>query len=438
MSLRPPLSPAPLVPPDDALRASRTGPLSDLLPPEMIVPRYDGRGVANVPATIGALLGTKIGTLPPLESSLWADMAPGVRRVVLLVVDALGYRQLGALLAADEPSADWLRSAGARVAPLTALFPSTTVATMATLWTGKPPVAHGYAGYRLWLREVGAVVNMIHLRPARKPIQGVDLVGSGAISVKRFLPGPTIAQRLSGGGAPMYAHIGSSIERSALTRMLYRGSASLTGFASLGDSMSRLRASLEATAGRRALVTSYWDGFDHLGHARGWDDPAWADEWSIFFGALRGLVFDLLSPAARRDTLVMLVADHGMVSTSEREVVLLSDHPALRDMLAQPPAGEARVPYLRLRMGAADEARAYLHERLPEAFHVVDVAAGLAYGLWGPGPEHPELRHRIGDLALIGRAGATLRMSRHAFRTVGRHGGLLPDEALVPLVAWRL
>ena len=428
----------PLLASEAPLRDDRSGPLADLLAPEMVVPRYDGRGIANVPATVGALLGAEIGPLPPLDASLWQALAPGVRRVVLLVVDALGYRRLDELLEADEPSVAWLRSAGARIAPLTSLFPSTTVATMATLWTGLPPVAHGMAGYRLWLREVGTVVNMIRLRPARRPIAGVDLTARGAISAQRFLPGPSLAQRLAGQGAPHYGHVGAGIERSALTRMLYRGAARVQGYASLGDSMSRLRATLEATADRRALVTAYWDGFDHLGHARGAGDPAWADEWSIFFGALRSLVFDLLSPAARRDTAVLLVADHGMASTRESEVVALSEHPALRDMLAQPPAGEARVPYLRLRHGAADEARDYLREHLSEAFHVVDVEAGLAYGLWGPGPEHPELRHRIGDLALVGRAGATLRMKRRDFRTIGRHGGLLSDEALVPWMAWRL
>ncbi len=432
------MSPSFHVPSADDLLAVRPSPVAELLAPEMLVPRYDGRGVANVPATVAALLGADAGPLPPLDETLWRDLAPGARRVLLLVVDALGYERLSELLAGDQPSVTWLRAAGARVAPLTSVFPSTTTATMATLWTGLPPAQHGMAGYRLWLREVGTVANMIRLRPARKPMIGVDLVSSGALSVKHFLPGPTLAQRLNGQGVAQYAHIGSSIERSGLTRMLYRGSARVTGFASLGDSFTRLRATLEATAGRRVLVTSYWDGFDHLGHARGPHDAAWADEWTLFFLGLRQLVCDLLSPAARKDTVVLLVADHGMTATTEREVVPLDGHPALREMLARPPAGEARVPYLALRSGARDEARAYLAQHLADSFHVVDVAEGVAAGLWGPGLPHRELHHRIGDLALIGRAGATLRQTSTTFRTVGRHGGLLPSEALVPFLAWRL
>ena len=50
--------------------------LPGLLPPEegWVLPSYDGLSIANLPATIAALLGSDLpGALPPLPRELWAD-----------------------------------------------------------------------------------------------------------------------------------------------------------------------------------------------------------------------------------------------------------------------------------------------------------------------------------------------------------------------------
>ena len=74
----------------DTLLAERPGALGDLLAPGFIVPRYDGQSVANVPATVGALLGAQIGELATVPEGLWHPFrVGGVDRVVLRVVGAL-------------------------------------------------------------------------------------------------------------------------------------------------------------------------------------------------------------------------------------------------------------------------------------------------------------------------------------------------------------
>ena len=60
-----------------------------------VMPSYDGLGIANVPATLAALFGAELpATCPPLQRELWSGWLDGLRRVVLVVVDALGYLQL--------------------------------------------------------------------------------------------------------------------------------------------------------------------------------------------------------------------------------------------------------------------------------------------------------------------------------------------------------
>lgn len=422
-----------------ALLCERPGCLGDLLPEDLVVPRYDGRGVANVAPTIGALLRLPVGPLPPLEEAAWRFLTDGgLERVVLLVVDALGHRRLAAGLAQDPEGAAWLVERGARLTPLTALFPSTTAATITTLWTGAPPAGHGILGYRMWLREAGVVANMIGLRSARRA-HDLDLVRAGLVQPKAFVPGYTLGQQLTMKGAGVHVLIDHAILESGLSRIVFQGTTRSSGFAGLGDSLVQLRRALEETARRRCLVAAYWDDLDRLGHLRGADDEAACVAWALLFDGLRRHVFDRLSARARRKTAVLVVADHGMAAAGPEGQVALADHPELADCLALPPAGEARAAVLHLRPGAAGDARAYVAEALDGAFAAVDAEAGLEAGLWGPGPAHPEARHRAGDLVLLARGPHTLVEERpKIFRTFGRHGSLTPDEALVPLLAFKL
>jgi len=422
-----------------ALLAERPGCLGHMLPDDLVVPRYDGRGIANVAATIGALLRLPVGPLPPVEAGAWQPLADGgVERVVLLVVDALGYRSLAHGLAADAEGAAWLAERGARLTPLTAVFPSTTAATITSLWTGADPARHGILGYRMWLREAGVVANMIALRSARKALD-VDLVRAGLVHPKSFVPGYTLGQQLTMKGAAVNVLIDNGILDSGLSRIVFQGTTRAIGFAGLGDSLVQLRRALEDTARRRCLVMAYWDDLDRLGHLRGANDEGACVAWSLLFHGLRQHVFDQLSVRARRKTVVLLVADHGMASAGLDGVVALDQHPELAQCLALPPSGEARAAMLHLRPGAAADARAYAEATLNDAFVALDAAEALEAGLWGPGPAHPEARHRTGDLVLLARGEHTLVEEQpKIFRTLGRHGSLTPDEALVPLLGFRL
>ena len=81
--------------------------ISGLLPsPDGFVPPdYGGRSLANVPATVARAVGTRLDrSAPPLEEAYWQAYSAGVRRVVLLLLDALGYLQLVEMLTEDPNS----------------------------------------------------------------------------------------------------------------------------------------------------------------------------------------------------------------------------------------------------------------------------------------------------------------------------------------------
>ena len=413
------------------------GGLKALLPAPFVVPRYEGRSIGNIPATFGALWGLEVGSLPPLAPSLWQPLlGDGVERVLFLLLDAVGWERMNRALAQDAVTACWLEEVGAVVEPITSIFPSTTTAALTTIWTGTPPAQHGMVGYTVWLREFGVVANMIALQVAHKGLRA-DLLDAG-LDTERFVPVPTLAQQLKGADIPLFVLIGAAIRGSGLSQLHFRGSEQVIPYAGLGDCLSLLRALLDKTSGQRALIAAYWPSFDTLSHIHGPNPSHWDAEWHIVMTALRDVLLRDLSPEARRRTLVVITADHGHNTVPEEGVVLLSDHPELTRRLVVEPTGDSRAPYLHVRDGERAAVRAYVEERWGHAFTALDVDEALAAGLWGPGPLHPDVRSRLGDLVLLAHDGYALDARKRETPLIGRHGGLWPDEALVPWIAFRL
>jgi hypothetical protein len=146
-----------------------------------------------------------------------------------------------------------------------------------------------------------------------------------------------------------------------------------------------------------------------------------------------------LGPADRKGTLLLLTADHGQVTTPHESAILLDDHPILRDALFLPPLGESRAPFFYVRHGQYETVWDYLHDNLSEHFVFLSRDDVIDCGLLGFGAEYVEVRHRLGDIIGIAKDDSFLvRDGKMAHKMLGRHGGLLPQEMLVPLLALRL
>jgi len=134
------------------------------LPSEFVLPDLGGGCIANLPGQVAAWLGAGpfgAGTLP----ADWVSALDGpVTRVVMVLVDALGFQRFQSLLQEPGSAWDWLQQRGV-LAPLTSVFPSTTTAALTSLSSGLAPGRHGMLGYEMWLKEFGVTANMIQLQP---------------------------------------------------------------------------------------------------------------------------------------------------------------------------------------------------------------------------------------------------------------------------------
>ena len=422
---------------EQTLRAYRLPGLEEALPADtFVLPHYGGYSIANIPATVAAMLGTELeGAMPPIPAELWADLADGVRHVVLVILDGVGYRYMRQMLADAGPGFRHLAEMG-RLFPLTSVFPSTTVTALTTLRTGQAPLGHGFLGTRLLIGEYGVMAFMLTLGPAASK-QREELLRWGW-EPDEFVTAPTLAERLSAAGVPTIAYTYHHFVNGALSRIFLRGVGEVRGYAGFSDQWIDLRQTLVRHQDERVFVSAYWANFDSLSHLYGPRAEAGRADLRHLARALEEDLLDPLPAAAREGTLLMFVADHGEVSTPPARVVRLADHPDLQQMLLLPPGGETRAAFLYARPGQADGLRAYVAAHLADQFVPLETERALAAGLFGPGEATPELQRRLGDLLLLARGDSRLVGPKDLVEMPGHHGSLMPEEMLVPLLLMRL
>ena len=133
-------------------------------------------------------------TLADLSSSMLASLdpeAPGsenvlglapARRACLLIVDGLGWE----LLRAHPAVAPFLSELARNSRPITAGFPSTTVTSLGSICTGRPPGQHGILGYQVIIPGENRLLN--------------GLRWDSRIDPARWQPLPTVYERAAASG----------------------------------------------------------------------------------------------------------------------------------------------------------------------------------------------------------------------------------------------
>lgn len=411
----------------------------DLHAGEFIVPNYDGLSIANVPATTAALLDVQLPGAPPLPSDVWRSCAGGVRCVVRVIIDALGYYRLRRFMAAEPHTLfQRLLRQGGQLIPLTSVCPSTTTTALSSLWTGRVPAEHGMLGTRLFLRDQGLQANMIHFTPvsfARRNVlleEGMEPAG--------FLGIPGMAEILTEQGIESHVFINKLYVKGGLSDVFFRGVKAIHPFVpgSGADLWIMLRQFMEEQVGERLFISVYWGLIDGLAHERGPSCSAIDAELRGWTALMAKEFLDRLSPAAAAGTVLTILADHGQVDTSPAKAVHLDEHPGLLQPLLMKPVGEKRLSYLFARQGQKDTVRRYLREHLSHAFAVLDSAQALEAGLFGQGAPAPETEARLGDLTVVSRRDHILSDDSKHPLVPGRHGGLSPEEMVVPYLLVRL
>jgi hypothetical protein len=368
--------------------------------------------ICDVLPAAAALLGVP-GAVDAL--ALADSVGEPVDRVLVVLVDGMGWHLLPELATSAPLLSSVLAGATGRLAQLACTFPSTTPTSLVSLGTGARPGEHGILGFTLNVPGTDRVIN--HIRWRDDPPHAA------------WQPLPTWFQRLERVGISARAVLPAAFMGSGLTDAAYRGARFLATHPN--DDYARTVAD-ELRAGP-GLVYCYTADLDTAAHVFGIGSPRW-HEAAAHVDALLTRLVETLPPSA----VLLVTADHGGINVAPDSRIDLDNEPRLRAGL-RVVAGEPRVRYLHTEPGAAGDVVATWAEVLDGRANVYRRDQAIATGLFGPvDPRHAT---RIGDVVITCTGDTAVLATAHeppeTAYLIGFHGATTPAEMAIPLIVWR-
>ena len=400
---------------------------------QMIFPYYEGLSLVNIPGSIAKLLGTPAFGRSVLEDSILDPLGGPYNKVILMLVDALGFNLFNRLLRHDEKSF-WQRNLkNAIFSPITSVCPSTTASALTTLWTGQPPARHGIIGYEMWAKEFGMLINNIGHSAATSKGDTGGLKRSG-FDPYTFLDTPLFGPHLRAHGVTPTTFIHRSIAHSGLSVMQMRD-VDIHTFVDEADLCLSMAHQLNHTPNAREYLYVYYSDVDTLMHHYSDEDERILLQFEFFSHLFEEAFLKKISPAVADNTLLILLADHGSMTTPDNPRFNLANHPDLLDCLVMQPTCEHRLAFFFVRPGRLQTLKDYFARTWPDEFYLLEADQALESGLFGNAPHKKRVRDRVGDVIAVSKGNAYLWWADKPNLMAGRHGGLSPDEMLVPFYA---
>jgi hypothetical protein len=348
-----------------------------------------------------------------------AERLAGARRIVILLVDGLGYHLLPAAAVTAPALADALAGRLGTLSEMRCEFPSTTPTSLATFGTGTRPGQHGLVGFTVRLPGTDRVLT--HVTWRTEPAGPVP-------DPATWQPAPRLLERAAAAGVATTVLARPEFAGSGLTLAAY-GAVPFVGAEHSEVLAERILARGRAGAAP-ALVYGYHPTLDTTAHLHGIDSPRWRRA-----AASVGRLIDRICAGLPGDAALLVTADHGALDVPAAARVDVADDPRLASGV-RVIAGEPRVRYLHVADGALPDVHATWRGVLGGRARVLTRDEAVADGLFGPVPE-AHLR-RIGDLVVICDGDAVVLAGGHEPNTVRTlvafHGSTTPVETAVPLL----
>jgi Type I phosphodiesterase / nucleotide pyrophosphatase len=405
---------------------------------DMLYPCYESYCLSKLPSVVLALLGIPQPdhVLLKMVRDFLGDRRPP-SKVVLVLIDGFGWHQ-------------WLQYAEhyeffnrvtrrGVVAPITTVFPSTTAAALTTVHSGLTPQEHGLPEWWVYFDELETIAASLPFTPLGA--RGRDKLLEAGVKPSILFQGKTIYQTLANAGVPSFTFIRDAYAHSAYSSVVHKGSVTVP-FINASDLLVNLRQRLSEVVGP-AYFFVYWDVVDAIAHTYGPHTAQYHAELTGFSYLLQREFLAKVSTHAAADVLLMVTADHGHINVAPRAALYLNRYPKFVQSLQVSRAGRRILPwgsprdvFLRVQEERLLEIAAWLTKRLAGKATVMTIAEALQRQLFGGGKLHKHFKRRVGNLLILP-AGDHLIWFEHLkgkkFGLLGMHGGLRPDEMLIPL-----
>ncbi len=405
----------------------RFDPLGD----KLLKPVYADYSFGNIANTIQYLLtGEKFG--PLLPEDCFGGTYPAPEKVVLFFIDAFGWRSWQRYMDRVAPMKRVVEDGV--LTPISALFPSTTSASVTTLNLGVLPARHAIYEWTIYIPAYGEVVYPLLFSPLGTDARN-RCAEKGYDATALFAVHETVHERLARHGVRSLQFTHQQHLDSAYNLIASRG-AELVPHHTLPQGMLQLRQAVEATSGK-ACFSLYWPSIDSIAHHYGPHSAFHEAESLAFWASFEAILSGMKSP----NTLYLFTADHDQVSARAEDTIYINEHwPELDDILPTSPTGQTIYPngcprdlFLHVKPERRDDTLGILKRQLDGVAEVMTIDDALGQGLFGSEPVGAELRRRLGDILVLAHDGQFVGWREPGLlenHFGGHHGGLAANELI--------
>lgn len=399
-------------------------------------PAYGSYCFAHIPDTIRRLFGV------PYTQSLPDQALPawdGFQNVIFFFIDGFGWRFLqeyaGAHPFLKEITANGL------VSQITSMFPSTTAVHTACIHSGMDVGLSGVHEWFYYEPEVDQIIAPLLFSKSGEKTRE-KLLSDGFRADQIFLPGSFYPQ-LSAQGVHSRVFNHREYAKSSFSNQVCLG-ADVHGYLTIPEALENISLSLEQARGETTYTFLYIPNFDTILHHYG---PGSRQARAEIFAQFDQLSYFLHTIRRHSRTLLLFSADHGQSETDPKTTVYVNQKvPQLRSALKMNRSGEPllfggspRDLFLYIQENRLDEIESRLKDLFSGKAEIYRTQDLVAQGLFGPSGDSPRLQARLGNLVILPYLGQSVfwyEKGRFEQEYFGHHGGLTPEEMLIPFIAY--
>lgn len=331
-------------------------------------------------------------TLPELDEILKNH---DYKNIVYMLYDGMGAN----LLKRNLTETDFLNKN--KIKDIHAIFPTTTTASTTSVLSGKNPNEHGWLGWDLYFKNIDKTVTMF-----LNTIKDTNIKVSEKSISEEIYPYENIVEKIS---SKTKSHILFPFGEHP--------------YQDLDDMHNKI---LDiCNNGERNFIYAYCDEPDHTMHDVGTDDK----ETINLFKKMNDKTEKLCNKI--KDTLVILVADHGHINC---EPITLSDYKEVFSLLKQTTSIESRACAFFIKKGKEKHFEELFHKYFDEFFILLSKKEIIDKQIFGLGKNNEHFENVIGDYLAIATSNKFFRYDENSINLKSMHAGITEDEVLVPLI----
>lgn len=332
--------------------------------------------------------------------SLDAVLEEPYNHIIYVLLDGLGTNVIRHHLQENDGLRTYLHK------EITSVFPPTTVAATDAVLSGLPPIVNGHLGWVQYFKEEDTNIVVF---------QNTDFYTGAVPPVdlrEKYLHFTSIYDLIQ--------NANPAVQTNEFFPAFRHG-----GSASFQQQIERVLLSTHNTD--QSFNYVYWTEPDMSEHYYGTYSNEVGD-------IIRGLNHDYeqLIEHVTDDTLVILIADHGLVDVTEVPLFMYKD---VTELFRQKPSLEPRVTTFFIQEGMNELFEQRFNKHFSNDFKLYKTEDFLETKLFGEGPMHPNIHQCFGEYISI--ATNTKMFSLHEGKAYkAHHAGMSAEEMIVPLVLY--